>query len=334
MPRHISIDRVNYILSRNKIRQSQFRLACAISHLNYLGIFVIPGSDPFPDAGSIAKAITDDNGIMSTEEAAQSELKRRMSQDGPDAKRSKTVEVQSLFGESAQVKSTNGTVVSDVPEPKVTGSVAVVEDETKMDAEDWKVTAGAETTPAASEPISVLNKDCVADTHEELTVQPEPPIPTKARSSSLTVADTDEEPAQVIAVTDTESQDDSVVDLDTTIDSDANEPRLPQPETTRPTEPVKDAMETPDVSITICPLEKQQPLILANNRISELLLSNGSSTPNTSQPTTAEFQATPIKKPEASITEEEEAFTSSVSVSDDSKKSISSDGKPVLLYQT
>lgn len=265
---------------------------------------------------------------------AQSELKRRMSQDGPDAKRSKAEDVQSPTVEhkNIEVKPSNGVSVVDAP------------------TEDNQ--AAVETT-TISAPDAPSSKVPTEDICNELVIQPNDEL-LLATDDTLTVTDTDEEPtaAPVIPVTDIESQDESVVDLDSTIassipdpeentpslnDSDVvviSEPRLSQSEPAVIAEPSKNVgevtLETPDVSI--CPLEKQQPLILTNHRISELVLSNGSSTPNTSQPTTAEFQATPIKKQDASITEEQE-FTSSAS--DDTKaKSISSDGKWISLISS
>lgn len=129
--------------------------------------------------------------------------------------------------------------------------------------------------------------------------------------------------------------DDSVIEVNDSIAVDPTEDKKEEPETPSAMEVTLEepdkTLETPNVSI--CPMDK--PQLLSNNRISELVLSNGSSTPNTSNPTSVEFQATPIKK--TSIEEkllemeqeDETKFTTDASLSSQeiSSKSSSDDGK-------
>lgn len=328
----------------------------------------------------MSKTIPGDSNGAAPEETPQStDLKRRLSQDLPDAKRTKT-DVQSPTEEVAvapesgsEEKPANGvSSAAAEPEPAVSApptevtetpaavenaepAAAAVEEVNPAPATEAPTTTVPEEQPAAETvedtqtPVEEAKPEQVADKPEEDSTTEEAAKETKA----------DDAVTEVDASAAAPELQESVIDLDTTIESvtenlpvEDNESTAAAAVTTiddstvdpvvsssavvvdetpsamdvsEALEDVDKTLETPNVSI--CP----PPSLLTNNRISELVLSNGSSTPNTSNPTTAEFQATPIKMSETEEEEEEEETTTegfpSIASDDLKIKSLTSDGE-------
>lgn len=171
--------------------------------------------------------------------------------------------------------------VESVPEltpETVDDASPVIADQVDEKIEEKKTEEEPEKSSPPSKEDSVIDLDTTLDTSSDFAQGTEDTVAggedNQTKDQAVVLLDDDDsskDPAVVLPVVDAPSAMEVTIDVDTDVDR---------------------TLETPNVSV--CPLDK--PQLLAHNRISELVLSNGSSTPNTSNPTSVEFQATPIKR--------------------------------------
>lgn len=289
-----------------------------------------------PEKAKMVDAEDDDN------------LKRRLSEDSPVAgnKRPKTELEEVLEVVPEQVKDEvapvddNAVVVAE-PVLEATANVEPVEGEEK------------EISGTFSDLPALREKSAPSDALLAEVASPETPVETKdeapaeesvinldstvesecgelAANTEGNIADDDE----TLNKTDVAEEDESImVVADDPLPKDGPIGKVPEMDVTL--EVTKDALDTPNSSI--CPVAAAGQL-LVSAVAPHLMLSNGSSTPNSNNATSVEFQATPIKKSiEESIEElHAEGKTSSVvdsssqdtlSTTTDDKTKSSADGK-------